>query len=43
VGLALAILGGLLWVAVWVLQGFAPVTPVRGASAEAAQRAQINQ
>ncbi len=43
VGLVLAILGGLLWVAVWVLQGFAPVTPVRGASAEAAQRAQINQ
>jgi hypothetical protein len=24
VGLALALLGGLLWVAVWVLQGFAP-------------------
>lgn len=27
-GLPLAILGGLLWVAVWIIQGFAPAPPV---------------
>lgn len=26
IGLALAVLGGLLWVAIWVLQGFVPST-----------------
>ena len=42
-GLALVILGGLLWVAAWVLQGFVPAAPALadrlGREAEPARRA----
>jgi hypothetical protein len=39
-GLALAILGGLLWVAVWVLQGFVPAA---APEAEPPRRAHLNE